>query len=147
MLTQIKKKENIATFLDLVKERKTVKVGPNGDLVAYELDENTSTKLKPSRLQGFGHRIYKTHDPRVKICKSLALEVRFFGFFFKISLTHVFYSKLFDLMGKGSLGDLALDLEEAALSDSYFSSRGLYPNIDYWCAIVFHTMGFSPGLC
>ncbi|KAJ3102649.1 hypothetical protein HDU96_009557 [Phlyctochytrium bullatum] len=124
MLRQIGKVENIQIFLSLVKRKQTF----SGSVLDQGGSSSTaSSRARPTRLMGFGHRIYKTHDPRVKICKGLALE-------------------LFELMGKGDLGELALALEEAALNDEWFTKRGLYPNIDYWTAIVFHTLGFPPDM-
>ncbi|KAJ3105456.1 hypothetical protein HDU97_008072 [Phlyctochytrium planicorne] len=130
MLRQIGKVEHIQVFLSMVKRRQTV----TGSLADPPMSPETAKKnagsasrARPTRLMGFGHRIYKTHDPRVRICKNLALE-------------------LFDLMGKGELGELALALEEAALSDEWFVKRGLFPNIDFWSAVVFHTLGFPPDM-
>ena len=65
------------------------------------------------RLQGFGHRVYKNYDPRAKIIKRTADEV-------------------FAVTGKNPLLDIALKLEEIALSDEYFTSRRLYPNVDFY---------------
>ncbi|KAI9366849.1 citrate synthase-like protein [Zopfochytrium polystomum] len=129
MLKQIGKVENIQVFLSLVKRKQTIVSGPNGTLVASSSNRTPTggRPTQPTRLQGFGHRIYKTHDPRVKIAKELALE-------------------LFEIFGKGPLGELAIALEEATLSDEWFSRRNLFPNIDYWCAIVFHTMGFPADM-
>src|SRR5487761_824851 len=63
------------------------------------------------RLQGFGHRVYKNYDPRATIIKRTADQV-------------------FTVTGKNPLLDIALKLEEIALSDDYFISRKLYPNVD-----------------
>ena len=49
-------------------------------------------------------------------------------------------------MGSDSVGETALALEEAAQNDEWFSSRNIYPNIDYWTAIVFHTLGFPQDM-
>jgi citrate synthase len=49
------------------------------------------------------------------------------------------------LTGKDTMADLAIALEEAALADEYFSSRKLYPNVDYWTAIIFNSLKFPPG--
>jgi citrate synthase len=75
------------------------------------------------RLQGFGHRVYKNYDPRAKIIKRTAEEV-------------------FAITGKNPLLDIALKLEEIALSDEYFTSRRLYPNIDFYSGLIYQAMGF-----
>jgi citrate synthase len=75
------------------------------------------------RLQGFGHRVYKNYDPRAKIIKRVADEV-------------------FEITGKNPLLDIALKLEEVALSDDYFISRKLYPNVDFYSGLIYQAMGF-----
>jgi citrate synthase len=75
------------------------------------------------RLQGFGHRVYKNYDPRAKIIKRTADEV-------------------FAITGKNPLLDIALKLEEIALSDEYFTSRRLYPNVDFYSGLIYQAMGF-----
>ncbi|MEX6429594.1 MAG: citrate synthase [Ferrimicrobium sp.] len=75
------------------------------------------------RLQGFGHRVYKNYDPRAKIIKKVAYDV-------------------FDVTGKNPLLDIALKLEEVALSDEYFISRKLYPNVDFYSGLIYQAMGF-----
>ena len=75
------------------------------------------------RLQGFGHRVYKNYDPRARIIKRVAYEV-------------------FEVTGKNPLLDIALKLEEVALSDDYFISRRLYPNVDFYSGIIYQAMGF-----
>ena len=75
------------------------------------------------RLQGFGHRVYRNYDPRAKIIKKTAEEV-------------------FEITGKNPLLDIALKLEEAALSDDYFVSRKLYPNVDFYSGLIYQAIGF-----
>jgi citrate synthase len=75
------------------------------------------------RLQGFGHRVYKNYDPRAKIIKDTADEV-------------------FAMTGRNPLLDIALKLEEVALSDEYFTSRRLYPNVDFYSGLIYQAMGF-----
>ena len=75
------------------------------------------------RLQGFGHRVYKNYDPRAKIIKQTADDV-------------------FAVTGKNPLLDIALKLEEVALSDDYFVSRKLYPNVDFYSGLIYQAMGF-----
>ncbi|KAJ3170840.1 hypothetical protein HK101_011322 [Irineochytrium annulatum] len=131
MLRNIGKVENIQVFLSVVKRRQTLygksETGALLTSMPGVASPTASGRQKPTRLMGFGHRIYKTHDPRVKICKAIALE-------------------LFGLMGTGEMGELALALEDAALKDEWFVKRGLFPNIDFWSAIVFHTLGFPSDM-
>jgi citrate synthase len=75
------------------------------------------------RLQGFGHRVYKNYDPRAKIIKDTADEV-------------------FAITGRNPLLDIALKLEDVALSDEYFTSRRLYPNVDFYSGLIYQAMGF-----
>ncbi len=80
-------------------------------------------KRGEKRLQGFGHRVYKNYDPRAKIIKRTADEV-------------------FEVTGKSPLLDIALALEDVALSDDYFISRKLYPNVDFYSGLIYQAMGF-----
>ncbi len=80
-------------------------------------------KMGNGRLQGFGHRVYKSYDPRATIIKRTADEV-------------------FAVTGKNPLLDIALKLEEIALSDEYFISRKLYPNVDFYSGLIYEAMGF-----
>ena len=76
------------------------------------------------RLMGFGHRVYKNYDPRAKIVKATADEI-------------------LDKIGTNDhLIDLAKQLEERALSDDYFISRKLYPNVDFYTGLIYRAMGF-----
>jgi citrate synthase len=80
------------------------------------------------RLMGFGHRVYKNFDPRAKIIKSAADKV------------------LAKLGKKDPLLDIAKALEEAALQDSYFVERKLYPNVDFYSGIIYRAMGFPTNM-
>ncbi|MHB8680735.1 MAG: citrate synthase [Acidimicrobiales bacterium] len=82
-----------------------------------------SVKQGHGRLQGFGHRVYKNYDPRAKIIKRTADEV-------------------FAITGINPLLDIALKLEEVALHDEYFTSRRLYPNVDFYSGLIYQAMGF-----
>ena len=99
MLTSIGSIENVPAFVE------SVKSGQGG------------------RLQGFGHRVYKSYDPRATIIKRTAEQV-------------------FEVTGKNPLLDIALKLEEIALSDEYFTSRRLYPNVDFYSGLIYQAMGF-----
>ena len=91
--------------------------------VAMAKDKNSNF-----RLMGFGHRVYKNFDPRAKIIKSAADKV------------------LGKLGVKDPLLDIAKALEEAALQDSYFIERKLYPNVDFYSGIIYRAMGFPTNM-
>ncbi len=84
-------------------------------------------KAKKRRLMGFGHRIYKSYDPRAKILKKISTQV-------------------FEVMGKSDLIDVAMELERIALSDEYFIKRNLYPNVDFYSGIIYKVMGFPVNI-
>jgi citrate synthase len=98
MLEEIGSKENIPAFI------KRVKAGEG-------------------RLMGFGHRVYKSYDPRAKIIKRMA-------------------DLVFEVTGKNPLLEMALELERIALEDDYFVSRKLYPNVDFYSGLIYQAMGF-----
>ena len=75
------------------------------------------------RLMGFGHRVYKNFDPRAKIIKKAADDV------------------LEKLGIVDPVLDIAKELEEVALNDEYFQSRGLYPNVDFYSGIIYRALG------
>jgi citrate synthase len=80
------------------------------------------------RLMGFGHRVYKSFDPRAKIIKSAAHNV-------------------LSALGKSDeLLDIALALEDKALNDDYFVSRNLYPNVDFYTGLIYRAMGFPNSM-
>ena len=99
MINEIGHPKNVAKFIDEVK-------GGKG-----------------SRLMGFGHRVYKSYDPRAKIVKRLADEV-------------------FAQIGMDKDLEIALELERIALSDDYFVSRKLYPNVDFYTGLIYRSMAF-----
>jgi citrate synthase len=76
---------------------------------------------------GFGHRVYKNYDPRATIIKKTAYEV-------------------FEVTGKNPLLDIALKLEETALSDPYFVDRRLYPNVDFYSGLIYQALGFPVAM-
>jgi len=75
------------------------------------------------KLMGFGHRVYKSYDPRAKVIKRVADEV-------------------FDVTGKNPLLEIAVELERIALQDEYFVKRKLYPNVDFYSGLIYEAMGF-----
>ena len=84
--------------------------------------EKAKDKNDSFRLMGFGHRVYKNFDPRAKIIKVSAHEV------------------LKDLGIKDPILDIAKSLEEVALNDPYFTSRKLYPNVDFYSGIIYKAL-------
>jgi citrate synthase len=84
-------------------------------------------KAKEKLLMGFGHRVYKNYDPRAKIIKRIAYDV-------------------FEVMGKNPLIDIALECERIALSDDYFISHKLYPNVDFYSGLIYEAMGFPASM-
>ncbi|MCB8946022.1 MAG: citrate synthase [Ardenticatenaceae bacterium] len=84
-------------------------------------------KNREVRLMGFGHRVYKNYDPRARIIKKAADEV-------------------FEVTGRNSLLDIALELEKIALEDEYFVERKLYPNVDFYSGIIYQAMGLPTSM-
>ena len=82
-----------------------------------------SVKNGEGRLMGFGHRVYKSYDPRARIVKRLADDV-------------------FKEVGMDRDLEIALELERIALSDDYFVSRKLYPNVDFYTGLIYRSMKF-----
>ena len=97
-----------------------------GDVKKYVA--KAKDKNSDFRLMGFGHRVYKNFDPRAKIIKQAADKV------------------LAKLGVKDPLLDIAKGLEEAALADSYFVERKLYPNVDFYSGIIYRAMGFPTNM-
>ena len=86
-------------------------------------------KEDPFRLMGFGHRVYKNFDPRARIIKKAADDV-----------LHALG------IDDDPLLDVALELEEVALSDDYFIERKLYPNVDFYSGIIYRAIGFPTDM-
>jgi citrate synthase len=86
--------------------------------------ERVKNKEDGIRLMGFGHRVYKSFDPRAKIVKATADKV------------------LAELGVSDPLLDIAKELEAAALADEYFVERKLYPNVDFYTGVIYKAMGF-----
>src|SRR6476661_340219 len=107
--------------------------GGANEAVLRMLEEIGSTNNVPAfiarvkggdgRLMGFGHRVYKSYDPRATIIKRMADEV-------------------FEVTGKNPLLEIALELERIALEDDYFVTRKLYPNVDFYSGLIYLAMGF-----
>jgi citrate synthase len=82
-----------------------------------------SVKAGKGRLMGFGHRVYKSYDPRAKLIKKVADQV-------------------FEQTGLNPKLEIALELERIALEDDYFVSRKLYPNVDFYSGLIYQAMGY-----
>ena len=80
-------------------------------------------KAGEGRLMGFGHRVYKSYDPRARIIKRMAEQV-------------------FGVQGRSPMLDVALELERIALQDEYFIKRRLYPNVDFYSGLIYQAIGF-----
>ncbi len=98
MLDEIGEKKNIPAFIESVKAGK-------------------------GRLMGFGHRVYKSYDPRAKLIKKVAYDV-------------------FEQTGLNPKLEVALELERIALEDEYFIKRKLYPNVDFYSGLIYQAMGY-----
>ena len=98
MLDQIGTTDNVSAFIEDVKAGK-------------------------GRLMGFGHRVYKSYDPRAKLIKRVADDV-------------------FEQTGLNPKLEIALELERIALEDEYFVSRRLYPNVDFYSGLIYQAMGY-----
>lgn len=90
--------------------------------------ERAKDKKDPFRLMGFGHRVYKTYDPRARIMKKMCDRI------------------LDKLSIDDPLLDLAKELEEVALKDDYFIEYNLYPNVDFYSGIVLRAMGIPTNM-
>ncbi len=84
-------------------------------------------KTGEGRLMGFGHRVYKSYDPRAKAIKKLSEQV-------------------FEVTGKNPLLEIALELERIALEDEYFVQRRLYPNVDFYSGLIYESMQFPTDM-
>ena len=95
---------------------------------ATEFMNRVKNKEDGVRLMGFGHRVYKNYDPRAAIVKQSADAV-------------------LSALGKNNqLLEIAMGLEEIALSDDYFISRKLYPNVDFYTGLIYKAMGFDESM-
>jgi citrate synthase len=84
-------------------------------------------KAGKERLMGFGHRVYKNYDPRARIIRKYLDDV-------------------FEVRGKSPLLDVATELEKRALDDEYFTSRKLYPNVDFYSGLIYEALGLPVAM-
>jgi citrate synthase len=108
--------------IEMLQTIRNEKVAPK-DYLARVKDKNTG-----DRLMGFGHRVYKNYDPRAKIIKDMCHRI--------LEKRHV----------KDPLLEVALELEEVALKDSYFVERKLYPNVDFYSGMIYRALGFPTDM-
>ncbi|SDK94313.1 citrate synthase [Maridesulfovibrio ferrireducens] len=108
-----------AAVIDMLEQIK------DGDITIDEYLEKV--KKKECRLMGFGHRIYKSFDPRARILKKAADNLLQNGF-------------------NDQLLDIALELEEKAIADDYFTERKLYPNVDFYSGIILRALGIPVAM-
>lgn len=104
------------------------KIHDSGDTVKKVIEDAKRADSK-IRLMGFGHRIYKTYDPRARLAKKACKEL----------LTHLG-------MRNDPLLEIAVELEETALQDSYFQEKNLYPNVDFYTGIAYRAMGIPTNM-
>ena len=90
--------------------------------------QRAKDKNDTARLMGFGHRVYKSYDPRAKILKKACTDV------------------LARIGGNNQLLEIAMRLEELALHDEYFISRKLYPNVDFYSGVIYKALGIPVNM-
>jgi citrate synthase len=110
--------EEVIEMLQQIKTKERIP-----EFIARAKDKND-----PFRLMGFGHRVYKNYDPRAAVLKKSCDEV------------------LQELGIKDPLLDIAIELERIALSDEYFVSRKLFPNVDFYSGIIYKALGIPSSL-
>lgn len=84
-----------------------------------------TVKAGERRLMGFGHRVYKTRDPRAKVAQRVAAAV-------------------YEVTDRDRLADVATQLENAALMDEYFVRRHIFPNADFYTGLIYRSLGIAP---
>jgi citrate synthase len=94
------------------------------DRIPAFLEKIKATDLRPP---GFGHRVYRTYDPRARIVREMMHEI-------------------WGVVTRPKIFDIALELDRRAAEDPYFIEHGLYPVIDYYEAILYHAIGFPTEL-
>ena len=97
-------------------------------LTAQQFVDRAKDRDDTSRLMGFGHRVYKNHDPRARIIRQYSSEV------------------LESLGVTSKLLEIAVDLERIALEDEYFVARKLYPNVDFYSGVIYRAIGIPPNM-
>jgi len=108
---------NEAALQMLIDIQKNGGIAKIGEFIKQVKDKNSNVKL-----MGFGHRVYKNYDPRARAIRQHVAEV--------LAVT-----------GKNPLLEIAVELEHRALDDEYFTSRKLYPNVDFYSGLIYEAMG------
>jgi citrate synthase len=111
--------EEVIKMLEVIQTKKRIP----------EFIKRAKDKDDPFRLMGFGHRVYKSYDPRAKVMKKICEEV-----LHETGHDH------------DPLLEVAMELEKIALSDDYFVSRKLYPNVDFYSGIVMRAIGIPENM-
>lgn len=101
----------------------------SGKTVREFVDE---AKAEGRRISGLGHRVYKSYDPRAAVAKGY--------------LKKIVAERGETLNGARALFDVALELEDIALTDDYFVERHLYPNVDFYTGLIYRAIGFDPAM-
>jgi len=94
-------------------------------LTVTDFVERAKDKNSDERLMGFGHRVYKNFDPRATVIRNICTEL------------------LGKLGGGSELLDIAMELEQIALSDDYFKERKLYPNVDFYSGVIYNALNIQ----
>lgn len=102
----------------------------SGDKIDDYLHEAMNPE-SPKRLAGFGHRVYKTYDPRAKVLKEAF---------------HRLIQGKSRFKGNEALLEIALKLEERALKEDFFISRKLYPNVDFYSGLIYNALGIPTAM-
>jgi citrate synthase len=100
----------------------------SGDGSADRFLQRAKDKDDTTRLMGFGHRVYKSYDPRASILKQHCRDI------------------LERTGSSGKLFEIAMRLEEVALQDEYFVSRKLYPNVDFYSGVIYKALGVPTNM-
>jgi citrate synthase len=99
------------------------RIGSTAGVPAF-IEHVKATQMEPP---GFGHRVYRTYDPRARLVRDTA-------------------ERVFEVTGRPAIFDVALELDRQTAADPYFGEHNLYPIVDYYEAIIYQAIGFQPDL-
>lgn len=111
--------------------RQLAQIRDSGKTVREYVDD---VKAEHGRISGLGHRVYKSYDPRAAIAKKYLEQIMGHPEIDRVNAT------------ERELLDIALELEDIALTDDYFVSRHLYPNVDFYTGLIYRIIGFEPAM-